>query len=382
MAMTMVRQPYLSKARRVVLKLGSAVLAAAEGLNQPLIQRLVGEISALRGGGGELEFIIVSSGAMAAGCRKLGLSTCPIGIPQQQAVAALGQSALMLAYEEAFARFGLKVAQILLTHDDLESRQRFLNARNTLFALLQWQVVPIINENDTVATEELRFADNDNLAALICNLAGADLLILLTDTDGLFDKDPREHPDARLVPLVKEFDPQLEKAASGRPGTLGRGGMGSKLQAAKKAAAAGLPTFIGNGLIPGILPRLFAGDQVGTFFLPQPQKLKSRQYWLAYNVNPKGAIQVDRGAWEALVKQHKSLLPAGIVEVRGGFGKGAAVQLLDPEGQAFAVGLSNYSARDLNRIKGRHTREIVQFLGQKGYDEVIHRDNLVIFPEI
>ncbi len=382
MAMTMVRQPYLSKARRVVLKLGSAVLAAAEGLNQPLIQRLAGEISALRGGGGELEFIIVSSGALAAGCRKLGLSTCPSGIPQQQAVAARGQSALMLGYEEAFARFGLKVAQILLTHDDLESRQRFLNARNTLFALLQWQVVPIINENDTVATEELRFADNDNLAALICNLAGADLLILLTDTDGLFDKDPRDHPDARLVPLVKVFDARLEKAASGRPGTLGRGGMGSKLQAAKKAAAAGLPTFIGNGLIPGILTSLFAGDQVGTFFLPQPQKLKSRQYWLAYNVNPKGAIQLDRGAWEALVKQHKSLLPAGIVEVRGGFGKGAAVQLLDPEGQAFAVGLSNYSARDLNRIKGRHTREIAQFLGQKGYDEVIHRDNLVIFPEI
>ncbi len=382
MAMTLVRQPYLSKARRVVLKLGSAVLTAAAGLNQPLIQRLAGEISALRGAGGELEFIIVSSGALAAGCRKLGLSTSPTGIPQQQAVAALGQSALMLAYEEAFAPFGLKVAQILLTHDDLESRQRFLNARNTLFALLQWQVVPIINENDTVATEELRFADNDNLAALICNLAGADLLILLTDTDGLFDKDPRDHPDARLVPLVQVFDAQLEKAASGRPGTLGRGGMGSKLQAAKKAAAAGLPTFIGNGLTPGILARLFAGDQVGTFFLPQPQKLKSRQYWLAYNVNPKGAIQVDRGAWEALVKQHKSLLPAGIVEVQGGFGKGAAVQLLDPEGQAFAVGLSNYSARDLNRIKGRHTREIAQFLGQKGYDEVIHRDNLVIFPEI
>ncbi|MGO8668933.1 MAG: glutamate 5-kinase [Desulfobaccales bacterium] len=376
------RRPYLSKARRVVLKLGSAVLAAAEGLNQPLIRRLAGEISALRGEEGELEFIIVSSGAMAAGCRKLGMSTCPTGIPQQQAVAALGQSALMLAYEEAFALFGHKVAQILLTHDDLESRQRFLNARNTLFALLQWRVVPIINENDTVATEELRFADNDNLAALICNLAGADLLILLTDTDGLFDKDPREHADARLVPLVQAFDPQLEKAASGRPGALGRGGMGSKLQAAKKAAAAGIPTFIGNGLIPGILPRLFNGEPVGTFFLPQPQKLRSRQYWLAYNVNPKGAIRLDRGAWQALVKHHKSLLPAGIVEVEGGFGKGAPVQLLDPEGRAFAVGLSNYSARDLNRIKGRHTSEIAQFLGQKGYDEVIHRDNLVIFPGI
>ncbi len=378
--MTSMRQQYLSKTRRVVLKVGSAVLTAPDGLNRPLIERLVAESGALRGG--EREFIIVSSGAVAAGCRKLGLSSRPAGIPQQQAVAAAGQSALMQVYEEAFAQFGLKVAQILLTHDDLESRQRFLNARNTLLTLLQWRVVPIINENDTVATDELKFGDNDNLAALICNLVGADLLILLTDIDGLYDKDPREHPDAKLVPLVESFDTQLEKAASGRAGTLGRGGMGSKLQAAKKAAAAGLPTIIANGLTPGILKKIFAGEEVGTIFLPQAQKLKSRQYWLAYNVNPKGAILVDQGAWEALVNRHKSLLPAGIVAVFGGFGKGAAVQLMDPEGRPFAIGLSNYSARDIARIQGRQTKEIEQFLGQKGYDEVIHRDNLVIFPEI
>jgi glutamate 5-kinase len=364
----------------VVLKLGSAVLTAPEGLNQPLIQRLVAEIGALMGG--EREFIIVSSGAVAAGCRKLGLSSRPAGIPQQQAVAAAGQSALMLAYEAAFAQFDLKVAQILLTHDDLESRQRFLNARNTLFTLLQWRVVPIINENDTVATDELKFGDNDNLAALICNLAGADLLILLTDIDGLYDQDPRQHPEARLVPLVESFDAALEKAASGRAGALGRGGMSSKLQAAKKAAAAGLPTIIANGLAPGVLSKIFAGEQVGTIFLPQAQKLKSRQYWLAYNVNPKGAILVDQGAWEALTKRHKSLLPAGIVAVFGGFRPGAAVQLMDPEGRPFAIGLSNYSARDIARIQGRQTKDIEQFLGQKGYDEVIHRDNLVIFPEI
>ena len=294
--MTSVRQPYLSKARRIVLKVGSAVLTTPDGLNLPLIERLVAESGALQGG--EREFIIVSSGAIAAGCRKLGLSSRPTGIPEQQAVAAAGQSALMLAYEEAFAGFGLKVAQILLTHDDLESRQRFLNARNTLFTLLQWRVVPIINENDTVATDELKlkFGDNDNLAALICNLVGADLLIILTDIDGLYDKDPRNHPDARLVPLVESFDAELEKAASGRAGALGRGGMGSKLQAAKKAAAAGLPTIIANGLTPGILKKIFAGEEVGTIFLPQAQKLKSRQYWLAYNVNPKGAILLDQGA--------------------------------------------------------------------------------------
>jgi len=379
--MKQLRQQYLSKARRVVLNLGSAVLTAPDGLNLPLIQRLVGEIGKLRSG--EREFILVSSGAIAAGCRKLGLTSRPSGIPQQQAVAAVGQSALMLAYEEAFAEFGLKVAQILLTHDDLEARSRFLNARNTLFTLLQWQVVPIINENDTVATDELKFGDNDNLAALICNLVGADLLILLTDTDGLYDQDPREHPDAKLLPLVESFDPALEKAAGPRAGPLGRGGMTSKLQAARKAAAAGLPTLIANGLTPGILGQIFAAAEVGTLVLPQAQKLKSRQYWLAYNVTPQGAILVDQGAFDALVRHHKSLLPAGIVEVFGAFGKGAPVQLVDPEGHPFAMGLTNSSAREINRIKGRQTQEIAQTLGgPKGYDEVIHRDNLVILPEI
>ncbi len=374
------RRRYLNKTRRVILKLGSAVLTVPDGLNTPLIQRLVGEIGQLRTK--DREFILVSSGAIAAGCRKLGLTSRPAGIPQQQAVAAAGQSALMLAYEEAFAQFDLKVAQILLTHDDLESRPRFLNARNTLFTLLQWQVVPIINENDTVATDELKFGDNDNLAALICNLAGADLLVLLTDIDGLYEKDPREDPEAKFIPLVETFDARLEKAASRRAGVLGRGGMASKLQAAKKAAAAGVPTIIANGLTPGILTQIFAAAPVGTLVLPQAQKLKSRQYWLAYNVTPKGAILVDQGAWDALVRRGKSLLPAGIVEVFGAFGKGAAVQLVDPEGQPFAMGLTNYSARDINRIKGRQSQEIAQSLGHKDYDEVIHRDNLVIFPEI
>jgi glutamate 5-kinase len=380
MAMQLQRQPYLSKAKRVILKLGSAVLTAPDGLNQPLIQRLVGEIGHLVSE--EREFIIVSSGAIAAGCRKLGLESRPTGIPQAQAVAAAGQSTLILTYEEAFAEFGLKVAQILLTHDDLESRHRFLNARNTLLTLLQWRVVPIINENDTVVTDELKFGDNDNLAALICNLAGADLLILLTDTDGLYAEDPREHPEARLIHLVSTIDARIEKAAGKRPGTLGRGGMVSKLSAAKKAGAAGLPTLIANGLTPGILGKIFAGEEVGTLFLPQEQKLSSRQYWLAYNVTPKGAILVDYGAREALVNRNKSLLPAGILEVFGGFRKGDAVHLMDSDGKPFAVGLTNYSAREITRIKGRQSQEISQTLGgPKGYDEVIHRDNLVIFPE-
>ena len=246
------------------------MLTAADGLNQPLIQRLVGEIAHLRSS--DREFILVSSGAIAAGCRKLGFSSRPTGIPQAQAVAAAGQSVMMHVYEEAFAEFGLKVAQILLTHDDLESRQRFLNARNTLFTLLGWEVVPIINENDTVATDELKFGDNDNLAALICNLVGADLLVLLTDIDGLFDRDPREHADAQLLHLVSSVDAEVEKAAGHRPGALGRGGMVSKLQAAKKAGAAGLPTLIANGLTPGILKKILCRSKGGhPVFAPGPE---------------------------------------------------------------------------------------------------------------
>jgi glutamate 5-kinase len=378
--MTAGRHVFPEKARRVVLKLGSAVLTAADGLNHALIQRLVAEIAALRTN--ERQLIMVSSGAVAAGMRKLGLLEKPTGIPQQQAVAAAGQSALMRTYEDAFAAHGLKVAQILLTHDDLAARGRFLNARNTLFTLLNWGVVPIINENDTVATDELKFGDNDNLAALICNLAEADLLVILTNTDGLYARDPREDPDAPLLRQVDVADPQFMKAAGKKPGALGRGGMVSKLQAVKKAAAVGIPSLIASGLTPGILADIFAGAEAGTLFLPQGQKLSSRQYWLAYNVSPEGAILVDPGARRALVRRGKSLLPAGIIEVFGGFRKGAPVNLMDTEGQTFAVGLSNYSSRDIGRIKGKQTQEIAQALGHKDYDEVIHRDNLVIFPEI
>ncbi len=374
------RRKYLDKARRVVLKLGSSVVTAADGLNLPLIQKLVEEIGALRQA--ERQVILVSSGAVAAGLKKLEICLRPTGIPQMQAVAAAGQSSLMQTYEEAFAAHGLKVAQILLTHDDLAARARFLNARNTLFTLLQWNVVPIINENDTVATDELKFGDNDHLAALICNLVEADLLLLLTNTDGLYARDPREDPDAPLLTFLETTDPRLETAAGQRPNALGRGGMVSKIQAVKKAATAGVPCLIANGLRPGILGEIFSGQEVGTFFLPQTQKLSSRQYWLAYNVAPEGAILVDPGAREALVHLGKSLLPAGILEVFGGFRKGAPVNLMDPDGQTFAVGLSNYSSRDINRIKGKKTQEIAQSLGHKDYDEVIHRDNLVIFPEI
>jgi glutamate 5-kinase len=262
------RKQYLDKARRVVLKLGSSTITAVDGLNVSLIQSLVGEIGALRQA--DRQVVLVSSGAVAAGLKKLEISLRPTGMPQMQAVAAAGQSHLMQTYEEAFAAHGLKVAQILLTHDDLAARSRFLNARNTLFTLLQWNVVPIINENDTVATDELKFGDNDNLAALICNLVEADLLLLLTNTEGLYAHDPRENPDAPLLNFLETSDPRLDTAAGRRPNALGRGGMVSKLQAVKKAAAAGIPSLIANGLTPGILGEIFAGRDVGTFFCPRP----------------------------------------------------------------------------------------------------------------
>ena len=320
---------------------------------------------------------------MAAGCRKLGLTSRPTGIPQAQAVAAAGQSALILTYEEAFAEFGLKVAQILLTHDDLESRHRFLNARNTLLTLLGWQVVPIINENDTVATDELKFGDNDNLAALICNLVGADLLVILTDIDGLYDKDPREHPDARLVapgPHHRRQGGEGRGQTARRPGP---GRHGDQAPGRQKGRGRGHPHPHRQRPDPGHPGKnLCRRSQVGTLFLPQDQKLTSRQYWLAYNVTPKGAILVDHGARAALVQRHKSLLPAGILEVFGGFVRATRSTFMDSEGKPFAVGLTNYSAREIGRIKGRQSQEIAQSLGHKGYDEVIHRDNLVIFPEI
>lgn len=369
----------VTRAKRVVIKIGSGVLTEAEGLNQAVIARLADEVARLRAEGREV--ILVSSGAIAAGFKKMGLPGRPQGIPQKQAVAAIGQSTLMLTYEEAFERYGLKVAQLLLTRDDLAHRRRYLNARNTLFTLLNWEVIPIINENDTVAVEELRFGDNDNLSALISSLACVDLLVILTDTDGLYDRDPRQHPDARLISLVEKMDSRLEKAATHLPGVVGCGGMSSKIQAARKASSAGIPVIIANGLAPSILQQIFKGAEVGTLFLPQMKKISSRQYWIAYTLNPRGEIVVDDGAREVLLHQGKSLLPAGIVEVHGRFGVGAAVRLADSEGQVFGMGLSNYSSQDIARIKGLKTVEIEHYLGHKGYDEVVHRDNMVVFPE-
>ncbi|MFO8083386.1 MAG: glutamate 5-kinase [Desulfobacterales bacterium] len=366
----------LSGARRVVIKVGSNVLTTNSGLNLGLINSLSRQISALMDRG--LELIFVSSGAMASGIKKLGLPGRPEEIPKRQAVAAVGQAGLMMEYEKAFEQFDKKVAQILLTSDDLNHRRRYLNSRNTLNTLLSWKVVPIINENDTVMVEEIKLGDNDNLSAMITLLMDAHLLVNLTDIDGLFDRDPRKHSQARLLPEVSTIGKDIVKIAGDIPGTLGTGGMLSKVQAARKVTAAGIPMVIANGETPDILLRLFNGESLGTFFVPKKERLASRKCWIAFTLKPKGIIRIDGGAAEAILKNGKSLLPSGIIRVEGEFGVGAPVCLATDGQEPFGTGLVNYNSLEIRKIMGLKSNRIKDILGNKSYDEVIHRDNLVV----
>lgn len=373
---TLSARHHFKNARRVVIKIGSNVLTRDQDLNLPVIEATSHEICRLIAAG--LQVILVSSGAMAAGMRKLGLTRRPEAIPARQAIAAVGQAGLILAYENAFGRDGMKVAQILLTAEDMTSRKRYLNARNTLNTLLEWQVVPIINENDTVMVDEIKFGDNDNLAAVITLLMDADLLINLTDIDGLYDKDPRVFADARLLARVETIGRPIERYASDIPGTLGTGGMLTKIKAARKVTAAGIPMVIANGSQPDILPRLFSGAIQGTFFVPRQERLPSRKCWLAFSLKPKGSITIDEGAINAIKKRGKSLLPSGVVRVVGDFRVGDPVQFISTGGTILGNGLVNYSAGDIHKIRGLKTGQIAERLGEKPYDEVIHRDNLVL----
>ena len=362
--------------RRIVVKVGSNVLTCPEGLNLPVIDALSHQIMQLERSGQEV--ILVSSGAMAAGVRKLAIDRRPEAIPARQAVAAVGQAGLILTWEKALARHGKKVAQILLTAEDMTSRKRYLNARNTLNTLLDWGVLPIINENDTVMVDEIRFGDNDNLAAVITLLMDADILINLTDIDGLYDRDPRTHQDAELLTLISTIGREIERYAGEIAGALGTGGMRSKIKAARKVTAAGVPMIIANGKKDGVLADIFEGRPTGTFFKPKTARLSSRKCWLAFSLKPKGVIRIDGGAARALTTGGKSLLPSGIAAVSGQFNVGDPVQFAGPDGQVLGNGLVNYSAGDINIIKGMRSGDIADCLGEKPYDEVIHRDNLVL----
>jgi glutamate 5-kinase len=372
-----VRKSILKKVRRIVIKIGSRVVTGGgSGPDRNFLLSLAGEVSRLRNQGREV--VIVSSGAVASGAEELGLADRQKTIPQKQAAAAVGQSRLMQAYEAAFSQKELKVAQILLTRDDLSNRQRFLNARSTLDTLLAFGIVPIINENDTVVVEEIKFGDNDNLSALVTNLIEANLLAIMTDIDGFFDSDPHSNSEAKLVPLVRAITREIEGAAGGSGSSVGTGGMATKIAAAKKANQYGLPAIIINGRTPGTLTKAIAGEEVGTLFLPSKQTLNRRKHWIAYTLRPRGKVFVDAGAVTVISEQGSSLLPSGICRVEGEFERGSCVRICGPDGSEFARGIVDYSCHEIDRILGHKSREIEAILGYRYGDEIIHRDNLVM----
>ena len=375
------RKEVFNRCRRLLIKVGSAVVTGAKGLDRVMIHRLSDQIAELRERNSGMEVLVVSSGAVASGVRKVGLAERPRTIPHKQAAAAVGQGVLLEAWEAAFDKYDMLVAQVLLTSEDLAHRHRYLNARNTLQTLLSWGILPIINENDTVVVEEIKFGDNDQLSALIAGLVGADLVINLTDTEGLYDCDPRLNASARLIPTVSRVDARLLACATPAPGSVGTGGMFSKLNAAKKCLASGIPMVIAPGKERDVLLRLFSGESMGTLFFPGERAYQGKKVWLANLPKPAGDLTLDEGAVTALQLRGRSLLPIGIREVRGTFGVGAPVRCMDREGKIIGIGLTNYKSSEIENIKGRHSEEIEELIGYKHSDEVIHRNNFVLVDE-
>jgi len=367
----------LAHAVRIVVKVGSSLVTNdGRGLDHAAVARWAGEISALRHDGKSI--VLVSSGAIAEGMQRLGWIARPRAIHDLQAAAAVGQMGLVQAYEAAFSKFGLHTAQVLLTHEDLSDRRRYLNARTTLTTLLALGVIPVINENDTVTTDEIRFGDNDTLGALVANLIEADLLVLLTDQQGLYTADPRKDPTATLVRTARAGDPALEAMASGAGSAIGSGGMLTKILAAKRAARSGASTVIACGREPDVLLRLARGEEVGTALLAATGSLAARKQWLADHVRTAGALKLDDGAVRALAREGKSLLPIGVMAVDGEFERGEVVGCFAPDGHEIARGLVNYGSHDARRILRRASSEIEAILGYVDAPELIHRDNLVL----
>ena len=365
----------LRQAKRIVVKVGTSSLTYANGkLNLPQIDLLARQLTDLYNQGKEV--VLVSSGAIATGMGRLGLEEKPKDIPKKQALAAVGQGVLLHIYEKMFAEYGQIVAQLLLTKADLDNHVRFLNARNTLLALLKMGIIPIINENDTVSIDEIRIGDNDTLAATVGVLIEADLVILLSDIKGLYDSDPHKNPQAHLLEVVEKIDEQIENIAGTAGSNLGTGGMITKISAAKIANNAGIPMVIAHGAEENILAKIVKGENVGTLFLANDVKPHLRKCWITFGCKINGALIVDDGAKNALVSNGKSLLSSGIKAVEGNFSKGAVVSICDENRREFARGMVNYSSKELEIIKGAKSKEINDLLGYKDYDEVIHRDNL------
>ncbi|GAA4401754.1 glutamate 5-kinase [Quisquiliibacterium transsilvanicum] len=364
-------------ARRIVVKVGSSLVTdEGRGLDAAAISQWGEQIALLRGMGKDV--VMVSSGAIAEGMKRLGWAKRPKEMHEQQAAAAVGQMGLAQVYESCFREHGLATAQVLLTHDDLADRKRYLNARSTLLTLLQLGVVPIINENDTVVTDEIKFGDNDTLGALVTNLIDADCLVILTDQQGLFTADPRHDTQAKLLSQVAAGDPALESMAGGAGSSIGKGGMITKVLAARRAASGGAHTVVASGREPGVLVRLAEGEDIGTQFVAQTPRLAARKKWMADHLQLRGSVRVDAGAVRAVQREGKSLLPIGVIDVIGDFERGEVVACLDPEGREIARGLINYSSSEARRIMRRPSAEIEGILGFVEESELIHRDNLVL----
>ena len=366
-----------ARASRLVIKVGSSLVTnEGRGIDHGAVARWAAEIAQLTHAGKSI--VLVSSGAIAEGMQRLGWSTRPRAIHDLQAAAAVGQMGLVQAYETAFAEYGLHTAQVLLTHEDLSDRRRYLNARTTLTTLLGLRVIPVINENDTVTTDEIRFGDNDTLGALVTNLIEADVLVLLTDQQGLYTADPRTDAAATLVATARAGDPDLERMAGGAGSAIGQGGMLTKVLAAKRAARSGATTIIACGREPDVLTRLGRGERLGSTLIAERTSLGARKQWLADHVRVAGRLTLDDGAVRALTHDGKSLLPIGVVAVTGSFGRGEIVSCVAPDGREVARGLVNYGAQEAARILRRPSSEIETVLGYVDEPELIHRDNLVL----
>lgn len=367
----------VANARRIVVKVGSSLVTdEGRGLDRTAIHRWGAEIAALRAAGKQV--VVVSSGAVAEGMKRLGWTRRPSEMHELQAAAAVGQMGLAQVYESCFSEHGLQTAQVLLTHEDLADRRRYLNARSTLRTLLELAVVPIINENDTVVTDEIKFGDNDTLGALVTNLIDADVLVILTDQQGLYTADPRKDPTATLLPAVRAGDPRLEAIAGGTGSSIAKGGMITKVRAAQRAARGGASTVVASGRLDGVLKRLAAGESIGTQFVADIPRLAARKQWMADHLQLRGSVTVDDGAARALRAEGRSLLPIGVVEVQGDYERGEVIAIRNHQGEELGRGLSNYSSSDTRRIMRRASSEIEAILGYIEEPELIHRDDLVL----
>ncbi|WP_312422865.1 glutamate 5-kinase [Anaerospora hongkongensis] len=373
----MLTRSNIPTAKRIVIKVGTSTLSHSTGkLNFQRIEKLVRELADLANQGKEI--ILVTSGAVSAGMDRLGLKEKPKTIPEKQAAAAVGQGILLHTYEKIFGEYGQIVAQVLLTREDSVNRKRYANSRNTLLTLLSMGVIPIINENDAVAVDELKIGDNDTLSAMVASIVDADVLIILSDVEGVFTANPQSDPTAALIPEISDITPELEDLAGGPGSMRGTGGMYTKIQAAKIAVNSGVVMVIASGFRDGVVREVLSGSNVGTLFLSKESRLHIRKRWLAFGARIRGSVVVDKGCEQAIVTTGSSLLPAGITEVDGEFEQGSTIRVLNSESREIARGVVNYGSDDVRKIAGVRTQDIIEKLGSKLYDEVIHRDNMVV----